>query len=376
MPRQVPEKMADESAETAYGEERNYTASSFRPHHAGKLTSASQFQSWELRTRSYISSFDGYGRQLMDPNVDVDETRQEHIFHFLIQIVHEQEGFSKLRAIEGSVMVGTRTPARRGYQAWACLKNHYLQVGSVRLMALQHEFKKTQQPHETGSMFVTRLINTRLGIIECGEIVSDNMLKNYMLVGLRDEYQPYVSSIYDQVMQKSLDDIQISVIQACNRVELKMRERAETQSTSSHFSSISDGFGYQQPPRDSKVPSPATTDMTLLEQFQAFLAASTRQGFKPTQKESAHYVDNMSRQPPRFGGNPRVICHLCGQPGHYRAQCPNKGSTSSPIRGQARFGERQDGRFETRHRGQQNQSPYQGTMKNQVHQHQATWVVL
>ena len=108
-----------------------------------------QFQSWELRTRSYISSFDGYGRQLMDPNVDVDETRQEHIFHFLIQIVHEQESFSKLRAIEGSVMTGTTTQARRGYQAWECLKNYYLQVGSVRLMALQHEFKKNQQPHET-----------------------------------------------------------------------------------------------------------------------------------------------------------------------------------------------------------------------------------
>ena len=72
-------------------------------------------------------------------------------------------------------------------------------------------------------------------------------------------------------------------------------------------------------------------------------------------------MDNVSRQPPRYGGNPRVICHSCGQLGHYRPQCPNnnKGAMSNPIREQARFGERQDGRFETRNRGQQNPSPYQ-----------------
>ena len=76
--------MSGDSAATAHAKERMYTTSPFRPHHAGKLTSANQFQSWELRTRSYISSFDGYGKQLLDPNVDVDEARQEHIFHFLI----------------------------------------------------------------------------------------------------------------------------------------------------------------------------------------------------------------------------------------------------------------------------------------------------
>ena len=147
----------------------------------------------------------------------------------------------------------------------------------------------------------------------------------------------------------------------CNRVELKMKEEAETQSTSSDFSSMSDGFGYQQPSRDPKVPSPANIDMTLLEQIQAFLSASAEQGFKPSRKEPAHYMDNVSRQPPRYGGNPGVICHSCGQLGHYRPQCPNnnKGATSNPIREQARFGERQDGRSETRNRGQQNPSPYQ-----------------
>jgi hypothetical protein len=339
-----PIKMSGDSATTAHAEDGGYATSPYRPHHAGKLTSAGQFQSWELRTsRSYISSFDGYGRQLLDRSVDVDEARQEHIFHFLIQIVHEQEGFAKLRAIEGSILVGTGTPARRGYQAWECLRNHYLQVGSVRLMTLQNEFKKPQQPHETGSMFVTRLINTRLGIIECGEMVSDNMLKNYILVGLRDEYQPYISSIYDRVMERSIDDIQLSVIQACNRVETKMNERAETLATSSHFSSMKDGFGYQQPPRSRKVPSPATTEITLLEKFQAFLSSESSKGFQPSRRDSTSYVNPMTRQQPRHGGNPRIICHRCGQPGHVKSHCPsNKGASSSFDRSQGRFGERRD----------------------------------
>ena len=135
-------EMAGGSASSAHVEDGSRTTSPLRPHHAERLISSSQFQSWELRTRSYISSFEGYGIQLLDPNVDVDEKRQDHILNFLIQIVHEEEGFSNLRAIEGSTMVVTRTPARRGYQAWECLRNHYLQVGSVRLIVLQNEFKK------------------------------------------------------------------------------------------------------------------------------------------------------------------------------------------------------------------------------------------
>ena len=110
--------MSGDSEATACAKERMYSTSPSRSHHGGKLTSANQFQSWASRTRIYISSFGGYGKQLLDRNVDVDEARREHNFHFLMHIVHEQEGFSKLRAIKGSTLIGTRAPARRGYQAW------------------------------------------------------------------------------------------------------------------------------------------------------------------------------------------------------------------------------------------------------------------
>ena len=78
------------------------TTSPFRPHHATKLTTSNQFPSWELRTRSYIMSFEGYAKELLSPEDDEPyEDLQDHIFHLLIQIVHEAEGFAKLRAIEG-----------------------------------------------------------------------------------------------------------------------------------------------------------------------------------------------------------------------------------------------------------------------------------
>ena len=107
-------EMADGSASSAHVEDGSRTTSPLRPHHAERLINSRQFQSWELRTRSYISSFEGYGIQLLDPNVDVDEKRQEHILHFPIQIVHEEEDFSNLRAIEGSTMVGTRREKDEG----------------------------------------------------------------------------------------------------------------------------------------------------------------------------------------------------------------------------------------------------------------------
>ncbi len=80
-------------------------------------------------------SFEGYAKELLSPEDDEpDEDLQDHIFHLLIQIVHEAEGFATLRAIEGLDGV-----TRRGHRAWTILRHHYLQAGSVRLMTLQHE---------------------------------------------------------------------------------------------------------------------------------------------------------------------------------------------------------------------------------------------
>ena len=138
-------------------------------------------------------SFEGYAKDLLSPQDDEpDEDLQDHIFHLLIQIVHEAKGFAKLCAIEGLDGI-----TRRDHRAWTTLRHHYLQVGSGRLMTLQHELKKPRQIHETGSMFVTRMMNNKLDLKECGEDISDSMMKNYIIEGLWDEYQPYVSAIYD-----------------------------------------------------------------------------------------------------------------------------------------------------------------------------------
>ena len=57
-------------------------------------------------------SFEGYGDQLLYPDDEPDEDLQDHIVHLPIQIVHDPEGFAKLRAIEGLNDV-----ACRGHQA-------------------------------------------------------------------------------------------------------------------------------------------------------------------------------------------------------------------------------------------------------------------
>ena len=91
------------------------------------------------------------------------------------------------------------------------------------------------------------------------------MTKNYIIEGLRDEYQPYVSAIYDQLHIKDIDDFQLSVIQACNRFEAKFKDKVERHAISSHFGSINDNFGYQQPPEEKKPPSPASVKEPILQ---------------------------------------------------------------------------------------------------------------
>jgi hypothetical protein len=108
------------------------------------------------------------------------------------------------------------------------------------------------------------------------------------------------------------------------------------------------------------VPSPATIDnVSLLEQFQAFLSAYTTQGLQPSRKESARHMNSMPRQQfPRHEGNPSIICHGCGQPGHIKARCHNKGVSSKYERVQDRFEGHRDQRYDEYSYGHQNFTPH------------------
>ena len=216
--------------------------SPLQPHQFDRLEKAEDFPIWEKRVRSHISSIPGYAEQLLDPDARPDHQRQEIIFNFLIQTVRDTDGFEKLSTIEGEGIEPGAT-STRGRHAWKVLKEHYQQVGSIRLHELLTSFMKPQQPHENGSAFVTRVINRRLEIRRAGTPISEEQAKAVPPEGLRKEYQPYISDLHTGQEWIPLDVLQSRLIQACARVERQQRAAAESDSLSAHFGSALDGLG-------------------------------------------------------------------------------------------------------------------------------------
>ena len=83
----------------------------------------------------------------------------------MIQTFYDTEGFDEISTIEGTTYDGY---SFRGRNAWRALRDHYHQVGSARISELLAKFNRPQQPHESGSAFVTRIINKRLEIKQAG----------------------------------------------------------------------------------------------------------------------------------------------------------------------------------------------------------------
>ena len=79
------------------------------------------------------------------------------------------------------------------------------------------------------------------------------------------------------------------------------------------------------------MPSPATFEMSLLEQLQAFLSASNGKDFQPSRRDPTSHMNSMTRQQGRYGGNPRIICHQCAQPGQQQQQQQQQLSLFSPM---------------------------------------------
>ena len=110
--------------------------------------------------------------------------------NFLIRTVYEAEGFDKISTIEGTTFDGYST---RGRDAWRALRDHYHQVGSARMSELLAEFNRQQQPHESCSAFVTRIINKRLDIKPAGTEEPQDHARSLMIEELREEYQKAIS---------------------------------------------------------------------------------------------------------------------------------------------------------------------------------------
>ena len=286
-----------------------------QPHHFEKLTKASQFPAWEKRVKSAISSIPGYGDQLLNFGVTPNTNIQEQILNFLIQTVYETEGFDKISTIEGTEYHDYST---RGRDAWQALRNHYHQVGSARISELLAEFNRPQQAHESGSAFVTRIINKRLEIKQAGTDVPQDHARSLMMEGLREEYQTAISFLRVSEFD-SLEILQSKLIQICNSVDKRQKGIATADSTSAHFGSATDALGYQKPPPAARPrqPAPAETEVlhNVIKGLRAHLSLNSTLGTEGLQAVEHALMAATSEN---------RVCYFCNQQGHIASNCPKK----------------------------------------------------
>ena len=218
--------------------------SPLQPRYFDKLNKASQFPTWEKRVTSAISSIHGYGDQLLNSHMPPNSIIQEQILKFLIQTVYDIEGLDLLCAIESTPFEGYYST--RGRDAWQALRGHYHQVNNARISELLADFNRPQQPQESVSDFINRIINKRLEIKRAGTEVPHDHARSLMIEGLREEYQPAISFLRVSEFE-SLDTLRSKVVQVCSSVDNKQKSITASDSTSLHFGSPQDAFGYHQP---------------------------------------------------------------------------------------------------------------------------------
>jgi hypothetical protein len=211
--------------------------------HFEKLTKASQFHTWEKRVKSAISSIPGNDQLLNNFNTSANTSIQEQILNFLIQTVYDPEGFDILCTIEN---IPFEEYSTRGRDAWHALRDHYHQVNGARISELLADFNCPQQPHESGSTFITRVINKRLEIKQAGIEVPHNHARLLMMEGLREEYKAAISFLRVAEFESS-DTMKSKLVQICNSIDKRQKGVATANSTWAHFGSAKDAFDYHQP---------------------------------------------------------------------------------------------------------------------------------
>lgn len=93
---------------------------------------------------------------------------QEEIFNFPIQTVRDIDGFDKLLTIEGEVLEPSDVSTRDAGLGCSLKSIMSRSAPSYRLHDLMSKFIKPQQPTESGSAYVTRVINKRSEIMQAG----------------------------------------------------------------------------------------------------------------------------------------------------------------------------------------------------------------
>jgi hypothetical protein len=183
------------------------------------------------------------------------------------------------------------------------------------------DFMRPQQPTESGSAFITRVINKRQEICQSGTQISVEQVKAALMEGLRKEYQPYIADIHGE--PHDIGTLRSKLTSACNRVERYMKRDAEAQHmsahVSAHFGSAYDALGYQEPPRTvrSRPPAPAHTTALkgVIDDLRAHLSADLN---------ITDSTYNIIESALMAATTANRVCYYCQQPGHIASSCPLK----------------------------------------------------
>jgi hypothetical protein len=183
------------------------------------------------------------------------------------------------------------------------------------------DFMRPQQPTESGSAFITRVINKRHEICQSGTQISVEQVKAALMEGLRKEYQPYITDIHGE--PHDIGTLRSKLTSACNRVERHMKREATTQHlsahTSAHFGSAYDALGYQQPPRAIRGRPPAPAHTTVLKSVIDDLRAHLSANMNIT--DDAYNIVESALMAATTANR---VCYYCQQPGHIASSCPLK----------------------------------------------------
>ena len=307
-----------------------------KPNHVIHLKTDDQVDLYMDKAESHICQYPNYRAELEGTSHpgQASATRQEHILNFLVQTVEHPLAFQEIKTIcntqpaEGSY-------SRRGYLAWQKLKEFFYNQGTTRLMRLQNKMQMKQGAGELGGVYVTRVLNARAELKDAGMQIDDLAVKTHLIQGVRKEYRPFISDLFQKLRDMSLENVAEHIRRAALAVEEQQEQQAAEDAVSAHLGAVQDPFAFQQPPSSAPTLSaqqPPPANPLAMEPAQtAMISCADLRSYLSCEKQ--HFSDAawmaLERGMMAVSIDQRK-CYTCGQPGHLSYNCPHRPPTHAP----------------------------------------------
>ena len=173
------------------------------------------------KAESHIYKYPNYRAELEGTSQpgQASATRQEHILNFLVQTVEYPLAFQESKTICNTQPAEGSLYSRRGYLAWQKLKEFFYNQGTTRLMRLQNKMQMKQGAGELGGVYVTRVLNARAELKDAGMQIDDLAVKTHLIQGVRKEYRPFISDLFQKLRDRSLENVAEHISRAALAVE-------------------------------------------------------------------------------------------------------------------------------------------------------------